>query len=145
MSAPSSSSSRLRAAPAAAVGGGSELPRFTRRSWEQWNHINGLRPSPNHMLPRPPPPNTPCLMRRQKVAEVAKDEPLFKRSQTLSWQTSGRFTTTAASGNLPPGGMEGSNAPVPVMAEEEPDPTIRAKLKGALADANGVRSIKVDI
>ena len=92
------------------------------------------------MLPHPS--TLPAsAMRRQKVAEVAKDEPLFKRSQTLSSQKSGRCT---AAPNLPPRGMEGSDAPAAVTAEEEPDPTIRARLKGALSDANGLRSIKVD-
>ena len=75
---------------------------------------------------------------------MAKDEPLFKRSQqALGSQKSGRFGVAAL--NLTPtSGMEGSDALAAVAAAEEPDPTIRARLRGALAvDANGVQSIQV--
>ena len=89
-----------------------------------------------------PSPPQRSLMCRQKVAEVAKDEPLFKRSQqTLGSQKSGRFGAAAL--NLMPSGMEVSDA-LTAAAAEEPDPTIRARLRGALAaDANGVQSIQV--
>ena len=75
---------------------------------------------------------------------MAKDEPLFKRSQqALGSQKSGRFG--AAVLNLTPtSGMEVSDALAAVAATEEPDPNIRARLRGALAaDANGVQSIQV--
>ena len=74
---------------------------------------------------------------------MAKDEPLFKRSQqALGSQKSGRFGAAAL--NLTPSGTEGSDALAAVAAAEEPDPTIRARLRGALAaGANGVQSIQV--